>query len=486
MILRFPSPTAFLAGLAVLALQPGLRVLAQQKEEKPAELPAELRGAKIYHLPDRATDGKPAENPVIYRSLGYGDISTERLVLNLSLSVKAVDRPAAVHRIYFQGVQVNGVPVQIETFTEEFKLSKSQVVDLPAPLRCTLTFSDLDSLKTVKEIVEKDRIRITGQSFIEVKLNALEKLALRTKQLVLPVQLNEEVPLLLFSGNPFLQKLVGMTLDTLSDPSTAAALQMAKEHVAKLSISQNLISEGRPLVYLIYCEYALRNSKTQTEEKFGQFGTGFVVSPDGKLLTAKRVLQPWKFDPPVAFLMAHDHLELDASGYRVLAWPAGAQVLRPDGQPNDQTAFSTEKKTLQVLKAAPDRMEDREYRDPDSGSHGTIHVHIPGENDLAVAQLSGSKFQGLPFADPGTKLDAGARTALLGFPFGLNQSQASPQLAFVSATPPAAAGSMFDLDRELVPGESGAPLLTSDGKVLALASGSKECIPIELSRPLLQ
>ncbi len=483
MILRRLGRTALLASLVSFAPWWAFQTRAQKKEEKTVELPPELRGAKIYHLPDRTAGGKPAENPVIYKSLGYGDITLEKLVLNLFLSVRPVDRPAAVRQIYFQDVRVNGLPVEIETFTEEFKLSKASVVDLPAPLRCTLTFSDLESLDSVKEIVEKDKIRITGQSFIEVKLNALEKLALRTKQLVLPVQLDQDVPLQLFSDNPFLQKLVATTLDTLRDPSTSAAVRIAQEHLAKLTMSRTLSTTGRPLVYLLYCEYALRNPQTHVRETFKQLGTGFLVSGDGKLLTAKRVLEPWKFDPQVAFLMSRKHLQLDPDGYKVLAWPAGAQVLQPDGQPNRATALSTENKTLQVLKAAPDSMESRQYEDANSGAHSTVSVHASGENDLAIVQLSGNGFQSLPLADPGTKLDSDTRTALLGFPFGLSQPQAEPHLVFVKAS---REGSMFNLDRELAPGEAGAPLLTADGKVLALAGGSKECIPIELFRPLLQ
>jgi len=37
---------------------------------------------------------------------------------------------------------------------------------------------------------------------------------------------------------------------------------------------------------------------------------------------------------------------------------------------------------------------------------------------------------------------------------------------------------LITLDQPLNPGESGAPLLTPDGKVLGLAGGANECIPI--------
>jgi len=41
------------------------------------------------------------------------------------------------------------------------------------------------------------------------------------------------------------------------------------------------------------------------------------------------------------------------------------------------------------------------------------------------------------------------------------------------------------LERSVNPGESGAPLLNADGKVLAIASGANYCVPIEAARQLI-
>ncbi len=480
---RPPRKPCLVAGLLFLLGLATLPAAAQKKEETKTELPPELGKAKVYRLPEDTTGGETIENLIIYKNLSYQDINFERLALNLFLSVKPVDRAATIRKVFFQDIRVNGVPVHLETFDQEFKLSKKEVVDLPAPLKVSIVFSDLDSLKPVKEIVDQDKIRITGRSFIEVKLNVLEKIALRSKQLVLPVDLNEEVPLQMFSGNPLLQAAASKTLDVLSDPASTAAIALAKEHLAKLAASRNLASAGQASVYLLYCEYSLRNPKTEAREKFSQTGTGFVISADGKLLTAKRVIQPWKFDPQIAYLIDHYHLELDPGSYKICAWAAGAQVLSPQGWPDSRTGLSTEKQTLKVLKTAPDAMEKREFQDPETGERGTLSLHSPGVNDVALLQLVGNNFQPLVSADPKIQVSANLRTALLGFPFGLNRPQADPQVIFVKA---AATGPLITLDHPLNPGESGAPLLVPDGKVLGLAGGTNECIPFEAARALIQ
>ena len=218
--------------------------LAQQTEPA-GQLPEAIRGAKIYQLPTKG--GQPAPNPGVYKSLTFRDINLDRLLLALSVSIEPVDRAATVQRMYFQDVRVNGIPVHIDTFDQEFKLSNKEPVDLPAPLNCTIVFADLDSLQPVRDMVDKDKIQITGQSFIEVKLNSLEKMALRAKQVVIPVALNEQVPLNFFQGNPLLRMTANTILDTLANPSSAAAVNMAKEHLAKLHMDETWGERSSPL-----------------------------------------------------------------------------------------------------------------------------------------------------------------------------------------------------------------------------------------------
>jgi hypothetical protein len=473
-----------LALLAALATHLANSSTASAQEKPPAgQLPAELRGAKIYQLPEETKPGEAMENPVVYKNLAYDEINFEHLALKLFLSVEPVDRAATVRRIYFQDIRVNKVPVHIETFDSEFKVSKKDVVDLPAPLKCAIVFSDLDSLAPVKEIIEQDKIRITGQSFIEVKLTTAEKLALRTKQLVIPVNLNEEVPLNMFAGNPLLQMAAVRVLDTLSDPRTAAGLKLAKEHLAKVSEEETLASAARLGLYLLYCEYAFQDPKTMATERFSQTGTGFILSEDGKLLTTKRLVQPWKFDPQIAFLVSRYHLEPLARDYRLFAWPVDAPLLGPDGRLNYPAAFGTDNQSLKILKTTPDQMQKQDYQDPDSGERASLSIHEGGESDVALLQLAGTGFKPLAVADATAKVGPALKTALFGFPFGLSQAQVNPQLMFVKATPE---GSLISLERPLNPGESGAPLLTPEGKVVALADSANQCIPIEVARMLTQ
>jgi len=475
-----PHRGLVLAFLLLFSLARGV-CSEDNKDETTAQLPPELRGAKIYRVPEGGEAHAPAESPVVYRRLAYEDINFERLVLKLSVSIKPFDREATIRRIFFQDVRANGIPVQVETFEKEFKVSKKEIVDLPAPLKCTITFSDLESLAPIKEIINQDKITVTGQSFIEVKLSTLQKIALRSKRLALPVSLREEVPLDMFSGNPLLRMAVNGVFDILTDPASVQAIALAKAHLARIAKARRLEQKGSQSLFFLYTEYALRDPKTGASEKFSQSGTGFVVSADGKVATAKRVVEPWKFDAQIAWMIARDHLEVDSKSIRVAAWPAGANLQADDGAPDRGSAFTSEKQTLQVLRMSPDRFEKHEYQDADSDEKGTLDLHAGGESDLALLKLSGESFQPLDLA-AGFLLRADSNLSLLGFPFGLSQGQATPKPMEVTVA--AQEGGLM-LDCSLNPGQSGAPLVTLEGKVVALCAEPNQCVPVESLRELI-
>ncbi len=470
------------AALAVLMASALPAPLLARQALTPAPMPEEMRGVKVYKLP--AKGGEPTPNFGIYKKLTYRDINWNRLLLDLSISIRPVDHPAAVERMYFQNVRVNGIPVHIETFTQEFKLSSKEAVDVPAPLACSIVFADLDSLQPVRDFVDKDKILITGDSFVEVKLGTLGKFAERARRMVIRVPLNETVPLNLFQGSPFLHMTAAAILDTLVNPGSTAAVRVAKEHLAKLRLDESLGAKVKSTLYLVLTEYRVRDPKSQASEQFSQSGTGFLVSADGKLLTTKRVVAPWKFDPQVGFLLEHLHLQVEKGSVKIYAWPAGAQVAGADGQLDFSAALSTEKHSLKILRMPADVLVQQDYLDPDSGEKASLHLHAEGMADLALLQLTGTGFKSLSVqgSGSGSSLPAAPSLVLCSYPFGSSQAQIDPRLLGVQAS---LEGTTVNIDHNLDPGESGAPQLNADGMVVAMAASAEQCIPIGVAQSLI-
>jgi Trypsin-like peptidase domain len=471
-----PFVPLFFASLALVANQGH----AAQDKSSQEQLPEELKGAKIYQLPE-SDSARTKENMVVMKSMGYHDLGFDHLSLSLFLSVRPVDRDATIRRIYFQDMSANGFPLHIATFESEFKVSKKDTIDLPQPLICTLVFSDLDSLQPLRELVAQDKLHLTGKSFVEVKLNGIEKLALRTKQLVVPVDVNQDVPLQMFSGNPILQAAATNILDTLDNPYSMQALAIAKEHVERLAEHQHLTALANSSLYFVYTTYGLRDPETRMVETHTESGTAFVVGNDGKLVTTKSVIQPWKFDPQAAFLMSQRHFDLDSKSYNVVVWPAGGQIRGAEGEVATDEVTSTANGNLKVQKMPTDVMERVDYVEGDSGKSISVEIHSATENNLVVLQASGSSFQPLTLNSAAVTGPA-QNVTLLSFPFCLNQQLAIPQVIPVRLHVDSA-GSR--LDNSLNPGELGAPLVNSAGSVLGIAAGGRDVIPIDKVRKLL-
>lgn len=206
------------------------------------------------------------------------------------------------------------------------------------------------------------------------------------------------------------------------------------------------------------------------------------MSSDGKLLTTKRAIQPWKFDPQIDFLIEHQKLELDNDSVKIYAWPAGTQVLGADGQPSFQSALGSDKQSLKILQMPPDEMVQQDFSDPDSGEKATLHLHAEGLSDVALLQLTGTGFQPLAFSDATATVAAETPLTLSSYPFGISQPLSAPRLLAVKVSPQ---GSVLTMEHKTDPGETGAPLLDADGKVVALATSANQCISIQAARKLL-
>jgi hypothetical protein len=336
----------------------------------------------------------------------------------------------------------------------------------------------------VRDLVEKDSVLITGQTYIELKLSALESVAAFAHHVVVPVPLQETVPLSLFEGRPLLHITATTVLDNLVTPTSTAAINMAKEHLAKLRLDESLGQKVKSALYIVMTQYQVRDPKSGAVEQFSQSGTGFLVSADGKLLTSKRVVSPWKYDPDVDFLIEHNHMVLDQGSVKTFAWPAGALVMGLDGQPDYASALSTDHQSVKLLRTAPDEELQQDYADPASGKHVKLHLFAEGQSDVALLQLSGTEFQPLAFSltGPSSGMPPESNLTLCSYPFGVSQPQATPRLLTVHVVPQ---GNFLKMGHTLDPGESGAPLLDSDGKVVAVATSSEVNIPIQAVQNLI-
>ncbi len=245
-----------------------------------------------------------------------------------------------------------------------------------------------------------------------------------------------------------------------------AAVQSQSDSI---NVFSRVEERAAPCVFLLHCTFDYRVvSGTPGELETGTgWGSGFLVSPDGLLITNKHVLQPWKFDPDLASMLAAHDIELVGSP-RIYAWPCGERCMSPEGTPLLSRAYSsTGSRRLRVAGFAPDAL--RPIVRDSLGRITEPPLHELDNNDLALLQLDGGPYPWLPLAAPGRvrKLD---RVMTLGYPRGQRGlesgvAQTSPSLGTVRK-----AEDTIHITASIIPGNSGGPLMDERGEVIGVVT----------------
>ncbi|MSR73904.1 MAG: serine protease [Planctomycetes bacterium] len=266
-----------------------------------------------------------------------------------------------------------------------------------------------------------------------------------------------------------------------------AAVQSQSEII---NVFRNIEERAAPCVFLLHCtfDYRVVGGTPGDLETGTGWGSGFMISPDGHLVTNKHVLQPWKFDPDLASMLASKEIELVGPS-RIYAWACGERCVSEAGVPLLSRAFSTTgPRKLRIAGFAPDALRPIE-RDT-LGRITEPPLHELDNNDLALLQLEGGPYPCLALAAPGRvrKLD---RVMTLGYPRGQRGlecgiAQTSPSLGTVRK-----AEDTIHITASIIPGNSGGPLMDERGEVIGVVTRIYSetlgiCLRADLVRDFLQ
>lgn len=227
-----------------------------------------------------------------------------------------------------------------------------------------------------------------------------------------------------------------------------------------------------PALLLVHSEFHYRVAGERDLQTGHGWGTGFLVSAEGHVLTNKHVVHPWKFDPELCAMSALGDLEVLPHTLRLSAWRAGMRCLDEKRHIiKDEGYHSGASQTLRLLATAPDSMEQRSFEM--GRSDFSYAIHALDDNDLAILKIRGPGT--FPYLELPSDEQVAALTQLdpvmaLGFPRGKNGLErgvaiASPSLGIVRKVE-----RTIHVSAPIIPGNSGGPVFDERGRVVGIAT----------------
>lgn len=287
------------------------------------------------------------------------DSTHARIAVDLAL---VPERSVTLKNIQLCSLRLNGLPVFASSLNEEVVLTKDAQITLP-PLYVTVLFRDITALDPLRRMVEKQSVHLEGEMLSEVKLNALEKLALGTLHPKVALTLNQDVPLAI--GGDLLGRSLALKVLEVADASLGAKAKisglipdMRPEWIRQLE------KQAAASLFIVETQYTLADAGQKNVIKSDNLG--FYIGPE-RVVTTREALEPWKYDPEYRNLVKTEMATLDKKDVHTEMWqaggnPVGSRFGIPDfsvairGKQTKDSITSPEGKYDLLRRGAPDAL----------------------------------------------------------------------------------------------------------------------------------
>jgi hypothetical protein len=246
-------------------------------------------------------------------------INTDKVVFALKVTVDA-GQDLKLDEVTLVNLHLNGLPVFATPLQVPIHLIKGQKVALPQPILMTIYLHDFTSTKPLSQALLEGFATLDGELYASVHLSAIAKIALGTFQAVVPMKLQQKVPVAIPGG----------ALSKTAALATLEAADVALKHLlAGVSATQGIwpglrhdvLEQYAPVALAVAVTYAVKDTKGM-EVPLTWTGVAFRLSPK-QIVLPYEALEPWSFDPDISTALQSGAYTLEPDTFRLSAWPSG-------------------------------------------------------------------------------------------------------------------------------------------------------------------
>lgn len=214
---------------------------------------------------------------------------------HLRLAIDLVITPsqtATLEDLRLTALHLNGLPAFAEPISQQINLVNGKDAALP-PVYITVQFRDVTTVAPLREMIEKQSVHVQGQISAAIKMNFLDRLALRIEHPRVALTLNEEVPVA-FGTSPLQRQAALGILSVVEFGLHGSAV--ARKEIPGLESQwlRDLRAQGPSNLVRVETTYSLKEHKSTYPVSFDQLG--FRIS-SGRVVVTAEAVAPWEFDP---------------------------------------------------------------------------------------------------------------------------------------------------------------------------------------------
>lgn len=277
--------------------------------------------------PDQNLASPDAARKVVAECVGMSlqEIDTEKVIFALKVTVDA-GQELKLDEVTLANLHLNGLPVFAAPLQIPIHLIKGQEVELAKPILVTIYLHDVTSTKPLSQALLDGFATLDGELYASVHLTAIAKIALGTFQAVVPMKLQQKVPVAIPGGA--LAKTAALATLEAADVALEHLLAGASASMAiRPGLRRDVLQQYAPAAYAIAVTYSVKDTNGM-EVPLTWTGVAFRVSPT-KIVLPYEALEPWSFDPDIATAVQSGAYTVEPDIFRLSAWPSGEAAPTP-------------------------------------------------------------------------------------------------------------------------------------------------------------